>query len=186
MRWPIVALALLVLAAAASAVVAVPLAVETVAGRSKPVLADVPGPETGPVCPVDARYVDEAPDGLRPDVLTAWRQLRTAAEKDGVRMCVHDGKRSNAQQQAEFDEAVEKFGTPELAANYVLPPEKSNHVKGVAVDVQPHAAAEWVTENGQAHGWCRRYENEYWHFEYDPAYAHGCPDLLPDATSAAG
>ena len=177
---------LVVLAAIAGCVVAVPLAVEQTAGTPRAVLEDVPGPDTGPECPVDARYVDEEPDGLRDDVLAAWLDLRAAAEGDGVAMCVNDGKRSNAQQQREFDEAVEKFGTPELAANYVLPPEKSNHVKGFAVDVQPYAAAEWVEANGQAHGWCRRYDNEYWHFEYDPAYTGGCPDLLPDATSAEG
>ena len=180
MRWGIVALVLVSVAAVAACVVAVPLAVEPVAGTGKPVLADVPGPDTGPECPVDARYVDEAPEGLRPDVLAAWRELSAAAD---VTMCLNDGKRSNAQQQREFDEAVEKFGTPELAANYVLPPEESNHVKGIAVDVQPHAAAAWVEANGGPFGWCRRYDNEYWHFEYDPAYRDGCPALLPDATS---
>jgi hypothetical protein len=183
-RWRIIALALVALASVAAAIVAVPLAVDVVAGAAKPVLEDVPGPDTGPECPVDARYVDEEPDGLRADVRSAWGELRAAAEDDGVPMCVNDGKRSNAQQQAEFDEAVEKFGTPELAADYVLPPEESNHVKGFAVDVQPYAAAEWVEANGQAYGWCRRYDNEYWHFEYDRAYTEdGCPGLLPDATS---
>lgn len=163
---------------------ALPFAREPLAGRGKAVLEDVPGPTTGPVCPVDKRYVDEAPEGLRRDVLAAWRDLRAAAERDDVVMCVNDGKRSNAQQQAEFDEAVKKFGTPELAGNYVLPPEKSNHVKGFAVDVQPWSAASWVEDNGGALGWCRRYENEYWHFEYDPAHTAGCPALLPNATGA--
>jgi hypothetical protein len=178
-----VALVLVVLAVVAGCVLAVPLAVEVVGGRAVAVLADVPGPDTGPECPADARYVDEEPDGLRDDVRAAWDELRAAAQNDGVTMCVNDGKRSNAQQQREFDEAVEKFGTPELAANYVLPPEKSNHVKGIAVDVQPYAAAEWVEANGQAYGWCRRYDNEYWHFEYDPAHDDGCPAMVPDATS---
>lgn len=179
----VVALVLVVLAAAAAVVVAVPLARDVVAGRSAAVLEDVPGPDDGPVCPVDDRYVDEEPDGLRRDALAAWRELVTAARENGVRLCLNDGKRSNAQQQAEFDEAVEKFGTPELAANYVLSPEKSNHVKGFAVDVQPHSAAGWVAEHGGTLGWCRRYENEYWHFEYAPAYTDGCPALLADATS---
>jgi D-alanyl-D-alanine dipeptidase len=30
---------------------------------------------------------------------------------------------------------------------------------------------------------CRRYQNEYWHFEYDPDHAAaGYPALLPSAT----
>ncbi|MGB3438794.1 MAG: D-alanyl-D-alanine carboxypeptidase family protein [Actinophytocola sp.] len=180
----LVPLAAVALAAVAAAVLAVPLAVEVVAGRPSAVLEDVPGPDTGPVCPVDTRYVDEEPDGLRRDVLAAWRELLAAAEDDDIRLCLNDGKRSAGQQQAEFDEAVAKFGTPELAANYVLPPGKSNHVKGFAVDVQPYAAAEWVADNGEALGWCRRYDNEYWHFEYDPDYPRGCPDMLPNATGA--
>ncbi|HEV7978582.1 D-alanyl-D-alanine carboxypeptidase family protein [Amycolatopsis sp.] len=146
---------------------------------------EVPGPETGPVCPLDKRYVDEEPQGPRPDVLDGWKRLRAKAETQGVRLCVQDSKRSVAQQQREFTEAVRRFGTPELAARYVLPPEKSMHVKGIAVDIQPTASAAWVEGNGRALGWCRRYENEYWHFEYDPAYeTGGCPAMLPSATGS--
>lgn len=158
-------------------------AYDRVAGRPAAILEEVPGPETGPVCPLDKRYVDEQPEGLRPDVLDAWHRLRAAAGEQGVRLCVQDGKRSVSQQQREFAEAVRRFGTPELAARYVLPPEKSMHVKGIAVDVQPLASAGWVERNGRALGWCRRYQNEEWHFEYDPNYAAaGCPALLPSAT----
>jgi hypothetical protein len=163
----------------------VTLAYERVAGRSAPVLEDVPGPETGPVCPIDERYVDEQPEGLRPDVLDAWRRLRAKAGEQGVRLCLQDGKRSVRQQEREFTEAVRRFGTRELAEKYVLPPERSMHVKGIAVDVQPLASAGWVEHNGPALGWCRRYQNEPWHFEYDRNYAAaGCPALLPSATGS--
>lgn len=163
----------------------VKLAYERVAGQSLAILEEVPGPRTGPVCPVDKRYVDEEPGGLRPDVLAAWQRLRAAASAQGVQLCLQDGKRSIAQQQAEFTDAVRRFGTPELAGRYVLPPEKSMHVKGIAVDVQPLAAAGWVERNGGALGWCRRYQNEEWHFEHDVTYATaGCPALLPSATGS--
>ncbi|MCP2256640.1 D-alanyl-D-alanine carboxypeptidase [Streptoalloteichus tenebrarius] len=154
-------------------------------GRPGAILEEIPGPETGPVCPVDKRYVDEQPEDLRPDVRNAWDRLRARAEENGVRLCVQDGKRSVSQQQHEFDDAVRRFGTRELAAKYVLPPEKSMHVKGIAVDVQPPDSAAWVERNGGALGWCRRYQNEVWHFEYDPNYATaGCPALLPSATGS--
>ncbi len=160
-------------------------AYERAAGQAAAILDEVPGPETGPACPLDKRYVDEPPEGLRPDVLDAWHRLRTAAGQQGVRLCVQDSKRSLGQQQREFTDAVRRFGTAELAAKYVLPPEKSMHVKGIAVDVQPLASAAWVERNGQALGWCRRYQNEEWHFEYDPGYATaGCPALLPSATGS--
>jgi zinc D-Ala-D-Ala carboxypeptidase len=144
-----------------------PHAVERVAGRPLAILEEVPGPDTGPVCPLDGRYVDEQPRGLRPDVLRAWRRLRTEATRQG----------------RELADAERQFGSAEQAARYVLPPEKSRHVRGIAVDVQPFASAGWVARAGRALGWCRRYENEYWHFEYDRRYAGGgCPPMLPSAT----
>jgi zinc D-Ala-D-Ala carboxypeptidase len=155
---------------------------ERVAGRAVAIVEEVTGRETGPVCSLDDRYVDEQPKGLRPYVLDAWHRLRAAADEHGVGLCLNDGKRSVGQQQREFAEAVRRFGTPELAAKFVLPPERSMHVRGIAVDVQPLASAGWVESNGGALGWCRRYQNEYWHFEYDPKYLAGCPALLPSAT----
>jgi hypothetical protein len=158
---------------------------DRIAGRPVAVVEEIAGPETGPVCPLDERYVDEQPRGLRPDVLDAWLRLRAEAGEHGVRLCVNDGKRSRGQQQREFDDAVRRFGTPELAGRYVLSPEESMHVKGIAVDVQPLESAAWVEANGSALGWCRRYLNEEWHFEHDPAYATaGCPPMLPSASGS--
>lgn len=154
-------------------------------GRPLAIREEVPGPPSGPVCPLDNRYVDESPEGLHPEVLAAWHALTSTAAAQNVKLCLNDGKRSNAQQRAEFEEAVRKFGTEELAAKYVLPPEKSQHVRGRAVDIQPHASALWAEQNAAGLGWCRRYDNEYWHFEYDPTYATtGCPPLLPSATGS--
>jgi hypothetical protein len=157
--------------------------VDRVAGQPVAIVDEMPGAETGPECPLDARYVDEPPERLPPDTLAAWQRLRTAAGQDGVQLCLNDGKRSREQQARQFADAVEQFGNAELASRYVLQPDESMHVKGLAVDVQPLASAAWVERNGPALGWCRRYENEPWHFEYDPAYAtSGCPALLPSAT----
>ncbi|MFD5826363.1 D-alanyl-D-alanine carboxypeptidase family protein [Lentzea sp. NPDC060358] len=155
-------------------------------GKALAILAEVPGPSDGPPCPIDARYFDEKPEGLAPDVLKAWQALRSKASQQGVQLCLNDGKRSRGQQQKEFDEAVEKFGTEELAARYVLnPPDRSMHVLGIAVDIQPIESAQWVEKNGSTLGWCRRYENEQWHFEYNTGYSTGgCPALLPSATGS--
>ncbi|WP_176929512.1 D-alanyl-D-alanine carboxypeptidase family protein [Lentzea albidocapillata] len=155
-------------------------------GKPLAIIEEVPGPPDGPNCPIDARYFDEEPEGLPPEVLQAWLQLRQKASEQGIKLCLNDGKRSRQQQQAEFDEAVEKFGTEELASKYVLnPPDRSMHVIGLAVDIQPIESAKWVEKNGGALGWCRRYENEQWHFEYDSRYATGgCPALIPSATGS--
>lgn len=142
-------------------------------------IADVAGPVTGPPCPVDQKYHDEHPTGMRPEVVRAWQRVRAEAARQGVTLCLHDGKRSAAQQQREFDRQASRYGKDE-AARRVLPPEKSMHVKGLAVDVQPKASAAWLEQTAGNYGWCRRYDNEYWHFEYDANYpTAGCPARQP-------
>lgn len=145
-------------------------------------VADQDGPTTGKPCPVDQQYVDKEPTGLRPEAATAWEQTRAEAAKQSVTLCLFDGKRSARQQQAEFDAAVRRYGSVEEGGKWALPPEKSMHVKGLAVDVQPRESAAWLERSAGSYGWCRRYDNEYWHFEYDANYAKsGCPPMAPSA-----
>jgi len=140
---------------------------------------DAVGDDHGKPCPADPRYVDEAPIGLRPDVAAAWAAATKTARAAGIVVCLNDGKRSRAQQQATFDNYVRQFGAA-MARQYVLPPAKSAHVLGFAVDVQPYAAYTWLERTGGALGFCRRYDNEAWHFEFDEAYrSSGCPARLP-------
>ena len=58
----------------------------------------------------------------------------------------------------------------------MLPPARSAHVRGQAVDVGPKAGAAWLEEHGVRFGLCRRYDNEYWHFELlAAAKGSACP-----------
>ncbi len=156
-------------------------AVATAAG-SAPADPDLPGDEGGPRCKGSEQYADEQPIGMRADAAAAWTAVDTVAKAAGVNLCLADGKRSRKQQQQTYDDYVEQYG-PEMAAQYVLPPEKSAHVLGLAVDVQPYAAYTWLEGTRGALGWCRIYDNEAWHFEYDAAYpAGGCPARLPHPT----
>jgi D-alanyl-D-alanine carboxypeptidase len=142
-------------------------------------IADVAGPTTGPPCPVDRDYQDEQPTGMRPEAVRAWQRVRAEATQQGMTLCLHDGKRSAAQQQREFNRQASRYGEDE-AARRVLPPEKSMHVKGLAVDVQPKTSAAWLEQTAGKYGWCRRYDNEYWHFEYNASYpTAGCPARQP-------
>jgi zinc D-Ala-D-Ala carboxypeptidase len=154
---------------------------DRIAGQPTFDLTAVPGAETGPTCSVDKRYVDEPPHGLRDDVLAAWTTLKEKAAQQKVTLCLQDGKRSARQQQAQLDDYIKRFGSFEQARKYALPPNESMHVKGIAVDIQPLSSAAWLERSKGANGWCRRYDNEPWHFEYDPAYLKGCPALLPHA-----
>lgn len=140
---------------------------------------DTPGPEGGRACATDAQYVDEDPTGLRSDVITGWRSIEKAANADGVIVCLNDGKRSKAQQQAQYDDYEQQYGK-EVADQLVLPPSKSAHVIGNAIDVQPQAAYQWLQATKGDLGFCRIYDNEPWHFEYDVKYfEQGCPARLP-------
>jgi len=146
----------------------------------QPADPDAPGPDNGKKCATNDAYVDEKPTGLEPNLILAWRAVEKAANADGVIVCLNDGKRSRAQQQATFDDYVAQYGE-EVAKQYVLPPDKSAHVIGNAIDVQPAAAFNWLTKTDGAFGLCRIYDNELWHFEFKKSYAaDGCPALLPN------
>lgn len=145
--------------------------VDVTAERPDP---DTAGPDAGATCPVDAAYNDEDTDGLAADVLAAWAEAEGAATAAGVTMCVHDGKRSRAQQQATFDDYVAQYGAA-AAREYVLPPDRSAHVAGYAIDVQPASSAAWLEATNGAHGFCRMYDNELWHFEFAETFRLGCP-----------
>jgi LAS superfamily LD-carboxypeptidase LdcB len=82
------------------------------------------------------------------------------------------------------DEAIARHGSAEAAHRWVLPPERSAHVAGLAIDVGPAAGARWLEERGSAYGLCRVYLNEPWHFEPLVAPGTPCPELQPDAGAA--
>ena len=145
------------------------------AASGEPADPDAPGDDAGEPCPSDPQYFDEQPTGLRADVAAAWQSAVANAATVGVQLCLNDGKRSRAQQQATYDAYVAQFGTA-MANDYVLPPDKSAHVLGYAIDVQPYAAYTWLQGTSGSLGFCRTYDNEVWHFEYDPAFmTGGCP-----------
>ena len=140
---------------------------------------NVAGPDNGPPCPVDKQYSDEPPTGLRPDVLAAWRSVKKQAAAKGVTLCLNDGKRSKAQQIALYRLYVKEYGAA-AADDLVLPWNRSAHVKGYAVDVQPAQAYQWLQATRGRLGFCRIYDNEPWHFEYSTVYrTSGCPPRQP-------
>ena len=160
-------------AAAAAQAAAVAAALQAASGEQAD--PDAPGDDAGEPCPADPQYHDEQPAGLRADVAAAWQAASAKAATVGIQLCLNDGKRSRAQQQATYDDYVKQFGTA-MADQYVLPPDKSAHVLGYAIDVQPYAGYTWLQGTSGALGFCRTYDNEVWHFEYDPAFmSGGCP-----------
>lgn len=120
--------------------------------------------------------------GLQPAVLRAFDRAAAAAAADGVELRITSGWRSAEHQQQLYEAAVAKYGSPERARRWVLPPAESEHVQGLAIDVGPREGASWLAHNGVRFGLCRRYDNEPWHFErLAPAKGSVCPLREPHA-----
>jgi hypothetical protein len=115
---------------------------------------------------------------LDPPLLAALRRAGAEAARGGVTLYVNSGWRSPEYQRQLRREAVAEYGSEAAASRWVSTPETSAHVAGRAVDIGPPAAAAWLSEHGAAHGLCRIYANEPWHFELRPeAIEHGPPPM---------
>ena len=131
-----------------------------------------------------AKAAQPAPgtEGLDPPLAQAFRRARAAALAAGLDLRVNSGFRTAAAQQRLYDDAIAQYGSAAKARRWVLPPAESDHVKGLAIDVGPPAAAAWLEKHGVSFGLCRRYLNEWWHFErLAPATGQRCPALEPYA-----
>jgi hypothetical protein len=109
----------------------------------------------------------------------AFKRAFAAARADGLTPETRSAWRSAEWQQVLFDRAVTRYGSRAEASKWVLPPARSAHVKGYAVDVHPQAVASWLEVHGSAYGLCRTYDNEWWHFEY--LATSTCPPRQPTA-----
>jgi hypothetical protein len=112
----------------------------------------------------------------------AVRAAAADAAIDGIRFEITSGWRSPGYQRWLFEEAVEAYGSEEVARRFVASPESSSHVTGDAVDVGPVDAQFWLIEHGARYGLCQTYANERWHFELATTPGGVCPDMLADAS----
>ncbi|MET7304832.1 D-alanyl-D-alanine carboxypeptidase family protein [Embleya sp. NPDC005575] len=122
------------------------------------------------------------PKALKPAAYAAWKKIDAAMAAEGITLNLNSGKRGWVHQQQLLDNKIAEVGSREEALRWVLPPEKSMHVQGIAVDIYPANAQAWLQAKGSKYGWCRMYDNEEWHFEYNASYTSGCPKRLPSAT----
>jgi D-alanyl-D-alanine carboxypeptidase len=139
-----------------------------------------PTKTTGPV------YDEESDLGLTPKLRSRLRKATAAAKADGIFISITSGRRSAAKQKQLLKAAIVKYGSYREAIRWVLPPEKSAHVKGKAVDIGPRPAMAWLEKNGWRYGICRRYDNEPWHFEALTTPGKRCPALESSGAAEAG
>jgi zinc D-Ala-D-Ala carboxypeptidase len=120
---------------------------------------------------------------MRPGLVRALARARAAAKRVGLALVVNSGYRDFAKQERMYRAAVRRYGSARLARTWVLPPQESTHVRGLAADIGTPATAAWLNRHGAAFGLCRAYGDEPWHFEYRPDWVaafHGrCPAPVP-------
>jgi hypothetical protein len=113
--------------------------------------------------------------------------LRDALDRAEARSEIHltftNAWRSPRYQQYLFDEAVAEYGSEGEALRWVLPPDRSEHVAGRAVDVATADAMDWLNRFGAEFGLCQIYANERWHFEYVDGVTEVCPEQLLDGSA---
>jgi D-alanyl-D-alanine carboxypeptidase len=118
---------------------------------------------------------------LDPSLLNAIQDATRAATAQGVDLRISSGWRSKGFQQRLFDDAVGKYGSVDIARQFVASSDISKHVVGQAVDVAPVDADQWLIRNGAQFGLCQIYANELWHFELAVDQQGNCPPLRPNA-----
>jgi D-alanyl-D-alanine dipeptidase len=129
------------------------------------------------------------PSDLVPQFKARYEAAKAAAQLKGHTLAVTSGYRSLAQQEILYARAIKRHGSAAEASKWVLPPTKSNHPWGLAIDInygvggtKGKKAAAWLEKNGYKYGLCRRYENEWWHFEPLVAPGQKCPKMEPYAS----
>lgn len=127
------------------------------------------------------------PHRLDPQLVARFNAARTVGASHGYHIGIRSGWRSVNHQQQMFNAAVKKYGSVALATKWVLPPTKSLHTWGLAIDVKYSGdikGAAWWFQKYSAHfGLCRRYKNEWWHYEALVSPGQPCPALETSAKS---
>lgn len=107
-----------------------------------------------------------APTGSAMDDDFTTSLNRMIAESGG-KLSITSGKRSPERQQQLWEQALQKYGDPEIADNWVARPGTSNHERGLAADLRfaDDAARQWAHANAGNYGLHFPMSWENWHIE---------------------
>lgn len=91
---------------------------------------------------------------------------RMAADAPGS-LKINSGYRDIRKQEQLWQQALKKYGDPEIADNWVARPGKSSHNSGLAIDIgyENDAVKKWVHANAGRYGLRFPMSNEPWHIE---------------------
>ncbi len=104
--------------------------------------------------------------GLDPGLVAAFEEARLVASTAGVELGIVSGYRSADEQLALLETEIAERGSREEALHWVFPPDRSMHVRGLAIDLDSGPGADWLQVHGANYGLCRTLEWEWWHFEW--------------------
>lgn len=106
--------------------------------------------------------------GMNPDFLNALTTLIASAPPEiQQNIRINSGYRSPERQKQLWEQALQKYGSPEKARKWVAPPGRSFHNHGTAADLKflNDAAKAWVHQNAGQFGLAFPLANEPWHIE---------------------
>lgn len=106
--------------------------------------------------------------GLDQGFSTALANMFAAAPPEiAQHLRITSGYRSPDRQAELWQNALQKYGSPEKARKWVAPPGRSNHNHGHAVDLKylHPSATKWAHENAGQFGLAFPLANENWHIE---------------------
>lgn len=126
--------------------------------------------------------------GLDPGLEAALAEARRLAATVGVELPVASGHRSAEEQLDTLEAEIERRGSTEEALRWVFTPDRSMHVRGLAIDINGGPGADWLDAHGARYGLCRTLEWEWWHFEWRQRWQDEgrCPPPVTDPADAPG
>lgn len=131
--------------------------------------------------------------GMNPNFQTSLAAMFAAAPPDiQKQLQIASGFRSNERQAQLYQQALNKYGSPEAARRWVAPPGRSQHNHGNAADLRyaSPAALQWAHKNAGAYGLSFPLGNENWHIELAGArggapHDHKADEVVLAQSSAA-
>lgn len=121
---------------------------------------------------IDGASRPDGISGFKPEFSAALtRMISEAPPEIQAQLRIASGYRSPERQAQLWEQALKKYGDPEVADNWVAPPGRSNHNHGQAADLKylSPTAKKWVHENAARYGLALPLGNEPWHVELSSA-----------------
>lgn len=107
-------------------------------------------------------------DGMNGEFAMRLQGLIGAAQGAGFHIGINSGYRSPERQAQLWEQALAKYGDPEVADNWVARPGKSHHGKGIAADLDfgdDPGARRWIHAHAAQFGLFFPMDWEPWHIE---------------------